>query len=57
MFLVQDKCTLNWVVDISYTVKPVLKSHPREDKNGLLKTGDLLIQVHLHCMDPDKVAA
>ena len=30
------------------TVKPVLRGHPEEDKNWLLKTGDPLIQIHLH---------
>ena len=31
-----------------YTVKPVLRGHLREGQNWLLKTGDHLIQVHLH---------
>ena len=32
------------------TVKPVLRGHPREGQKWLLKTGDPLIQVHLHCI-------
>ena len=33
-----------------YTVKPVLRGHPRKNNYWLLKTGDPLIQVHLHCL-------
>ena len=33
------------------TVKPVLRGQPRgHEKNWLLKTGDPLIQAHLHCI-------
>ena len=32
------------------TVKPVLRGHPREGQKWLLKTGDPLIQVYLHCI-------
>ena len=38
------------VLLFQHTVKPVLRGHPSEDKEWLLKTGDPLIQVHLHCM-------
>ena len=33
-----------------YTVKPVLRGHPRDGQNWLLKTGDPLIQVPLYCI-------
>ena len=33
----------------SNTVKPVLRGHRKEGQKWLLKTGDPLIQVHLHC--------
>ena len=32
------------------TVKPVLKGYQREGQKRLLKTGNPLIQVHLHCI-------
>ena len=36
-------------LEFSNTVKPVLRGHPREEQI-LAKTGDPLIQVHLHCI-------
>ena len=33
---------------LAYTIKPVLRDHPRETKKWLLKTGSPLLQVHLH---------
>ena len=38
------------LLDSQYTVKPVLRDRHREGQNWLLKTGDPLIQVHLHCI-------
>ena len=32
------------------SVRPVLRGHPREVKKWLLKTGDPVIQLHLHCI-------
>ena len=37
-------------ISFECTVKPVLRGHPREARNWLLKTGDPLIQAHLHCI-------
>ena len=36
-----------WLTSAHSTVKPVLRGYPRE---GLLKTGGILMQVHLHCI-------
>ena len=42
---------LYFILCMTYnTVKPVLRGHPREDKKWLLKTGDPLIQVRVHCI-------
>ena len=38
------------IYDNDNTVKPVLRVSHGKDKNGLLKTSDPLIQVHLHCI-------
>ena len=36
-------------LEFSNKVKPVLMAHPREEQI-MVKTGDPLIQVHLHCI-------